>query len=302
MTIRNTVSNHIKRIEFCGSICSDDSIIVSDTPYSYNLNISESENIEILFSSGTPFETSLNINVSVADDCCVYLLEKYENHDSGRRVVFHYNIGKNSKLIHGKLVLSNNSEDSLVYEVSQSSCSEYDMFSLFLDRRSIHDTVNVHLHGENSVCNLKSVAFLHDDSSVTAQHSVIHEAPDGYSSQYFKAALDNKSKCDFRGNIIVQRNASGTDGKQLCKTLLLSDDAQMNVIPQLEIMNDNVKCSHGNAIGSLDENAIFYLCSRGLSVPDAKKLLLEGFIREIIDEIPSPEWRDSFISEIWSMK
>ncbi|MCL2473982.1 MAG: SufD family Fe-S cluster assembly protein [Alphaproteobacteria bacterium] len=257
-------------------------ILVSDS--SYNLNISESGYTELLFSEGVP--SDININVSITDGCRVHLLEKY---DAECRVVFRYNIGKNARLVHGRLAAAHN---NLVYDIFQDSDSSYDMYSLY--KSSVHDTVNVHLSGEDSVCNLKSVAFLHDDSSVIAKHSVIHEAKDCTSSQYFKTVLDDNTRCDFRGNIIVQRDASGTDGKQLCKTLMLSDDAKMNAVPKLEIMNDNVKCSHGNTIGSLDENAVFYLCSRGLSAYEAKKLLIDGFVREIIDDIPDAEWKEHF--------
>jgi len=230
-----------------------------------SINISESGKHEILLAKESV--------VSVGEGLSVQILEKNEAH---KNFSVKYYIGKNAKVIHGRIMNSDNH-----CEIYQNENSSYELFSLY--KSSSNDTLNVHLTGKDSVCDIKSVAFLDKNSSVNAKHTVFHEIDNCKSSQLFKAVLNGKSKSEFRGNIIVQKNAYQTEGTQLCKTLLLSDESQMNAVPELSIMNDDVKCSHGNAIGSLDENAIFYLCSRGLSETEAKELLIDGFVREIID-------------------
>jgi Fe-S cluster assembly protein SufD len=96
----------------------------------------------------------------------------------------------------------------------------------------------------------------------------------------------------FQGKITVEKGAQKTDAQQLCRTLLLSDQAEMDAKPELKIYADDVKCSHGAAIGALDENMLFYLRARGLDEKAARALLVRGFINETIDEIQMPEWRD----------
>ena len=92
----------------------------------------------------------------------------------------------------------------------------------------------------------------------------------------------------FSGRIIVAEGAQKTDAKQTNANLLLSDDAQVNTMPQLEIYADDVKCSHGATVGELDKNALFYLQSRGIGAEEARGLLIEGFVAELFDDVEHP--------------
>ena len=112
-----------------------------------------------------------------------------------------------------------------------------------------------------------------------------HYSPNCSSSQNFKNILYGNSSGIFNGKTVVHQNAQKTDSKQSNKNLILSNNALMNSNPQLEIYADDVKCSHGSTTGALDEDAIFYLRSRGLSLINAQKLLLEGFAVELFDVI-----------------
>lgn len=98
----------------------------------------------------------------------------------------------------------------------------------------------------------------------------------------------------FQGKIHVHKEAQKTDGYQLSKNLLLSNLAEMDVKPELEIYADDVKCSHGTTTGELDETPLFYLMSRGISKEDARRLLLEAFMSEIFDKISNEEVRTLF--------
>ncbi|MEO8573522.1 MAG: Fe-S cluster assembly protein SufD, partial [Pyrinomonadaceae bacterium] len=117
-------------------------------------------------------------------------------------------------------------------------------------------------------------------------HSVIdHTVPNCTSHQNYKGVLNDKSRAVFNGKVFVRENAHGTDAQQSNKNLLLSNEARVDTKPQLEIFNDDVKCSHGATVGQLEEEELFYLLTRGLPENLARNLLTYGFAEEIINKI-----------------
>ena len=104
-----------------------------------------------------------------------------------------------------------------------------------------------------------------------------------------KGVINDQSKAVYQGKIYVDSIAQKTDGYQLSKAILLNDKTEFNAKPELEIYADDVKCSHGSASGSLNENSIFYLRSRGLSYQEAKNLLIKGFLLDVIEKITDDE-------------
>jgi Fe-S cluster assembly protein SufD len=117
-------------------------------------------------------------------------------------------------------------------------------------------------------------------------HSVIdHIVPHCTSHQSYKGVMNDKSRAVFNGKVFVRENAFGTDAQQSNKNLLLSNDARVDTKPQLEIFNDDVKCTHGATVGQLEEEELFYLLTRGLPETLAKNLLTYGFAEEIINKI-----------------
>lgn len=117
-------------------------------------------------------------------------------------------------------------------------------------------------------------------------HSIIdHTVPNCTSHQTYKGVLDGNSRGVFNGKVFVRENAHGTDAQQSNKNLLLSNDARVDTKPQLEIFNDDVKCSHGATVGQLEEEELFYLLTRGLPEPLARNLLTYGFAEAIISKI-----------------
>ena len=109
------------------------------------------------------------------------------------------------------------------------------------------------------------------------------------SYQLIKSVINDNSKSVYQGKIYVDSKAQKTDGYQLSKALLLNEQAEFNAKPELEIYADDVKCSHGSASGSLDEDSIFYLMSRGLDQKTAKELLISGFLLDVIEKITDEE-------------
>ena len=119
-----------------------------------------------------------------------------------------------------------------------------------------------------------------------------HNEENCRSYQLIKNALNEKSKGVYQGKIFVDQKAQKTDGYQLSRALLLSDESEFNAKPELEIYADDVKCSHGSTSGNIDEDSIFYLMSRGLSYHQSRQLLINGFLQEVIEKISVSEIKE----------
>lgn len=146
----------------------------------------------------------------------------------------------------------------------------------------------------NAALNLSGVHFLREKSEVHTQTHVEHIGENATSFQKFKTVLEGRSVAHFNGKIYVHKEAQGTQAYQINKSLLLSDQARVFSQPRLEIFADDVKASHGATVGQLTEEELFYLLSRGLSAQTAKKLLLDGFCKEILDLVPSALIKEKF--------
>tara|TARA_Y100000590_G_scaffold453612_1_gene598991 strand:+ start:770 stop:2017 length:1248 start_codon:yes stop_codon:yes gene_type:complete len=144
------------------------------------------------------------------------------------------------------------------------------------------------LLGENINCNILSGLFLNKNEHQEIKTRVNHLFPNCKSFQRIKNVLSSESKGIFQGKIYVKDIAQKTDAYQLSKALLLNDKAEFNSKPELEIYADDVKCSHGSTSGSIDENSLHYLMTRGLSREDSIKLLIKGFLSDIVEFIKSP--------------
>lgn len=140
------------------------------------------------------------------------------------------------------------------------------------------------LLGERAHAGLHTVQLVRDDLHSDSTTRFIHDTVEATSQQHCRMILDDRARGVFQGKTIVARDAQKTDGQQLNKNLLLSRTAQVNTKPELEIYADDVKCSHGATTGELDANALFYLKSRGIEEATARRLLVEAFADEAIEE------------------
>ncbi len=127
---------------------------------------------------------------------------------------------------------------------------------------------------------------------------VTHRAVGGNSRQVFKGVLDEQAKGIFQGKVLVERDAQKTDAHQLSKALLLSDRAEMDGKPELEIYADDVKCGHGCTVGDIDEKALFYLRARGIDEETARALLIEAFLAEVMEQIAVGPVREAFAAVV----
>ena len=123
---------------------------------------------------------------------------------------------------------------------------------------------------------------------------VRHEQPSGMSRQVWRSVADDSATCSVAARVEVARAAQKTDGEQSLKGLLLARGATINAKPELEIFADDVKCAHGATVGELDRNALFYLASRGIPLPEAKALLTQAFVADAIDRIGEEAVREAF--------
>jgi Fe-S cluster assembly protein SufD len=153
-----------------------------------------------------------------------------------------------------------------------------------------NDAVAV-LAGEGANVDLDG-CYLVDGTSMVDNHTTIdHATPNCTSHELYKGILDGKAKAVFNGRIIVRLDAQKTDSKQTNRALLLSDEATINSNPQLEIFADDVKCTHGAAVGQLDDDAMFYLRARGLSEKQARDMLIHAYVGEVLERISIPALR-----------
>lgn len=160
--------------------------------------------------------------------------------------------------------------------------------------------IRTKLDGEHLEAVLNGL-YLTRGTQLADHHMVVeHAQPACASHEYFNGILDGRSKAVFHGRILVRPCAQKTDAKQTNKNLLLSDDAVVNTKPQLEIYADDVKCTHGATIGQMNEESIFYLRSRGISLASARRILMHAFAGEIVDRIQHPALRDELDRLVWN--
>ena len=149
--------------------------------------------------------------------------------------------------------------------------------------------INTNLKEKYSSAFINGILNLDKNNHHEIKTNINHLAENTKSYQLIKSVLNDKSTGVYQGKIFVNDQAQKTDGYQLSKALLLNENTEFNGKPELEIYADDVKCSHGSTSGNLDENSIFYLMSRGLNYDQAKKLLIDGFINDVIEKITNIE-------------
>jgi Fe-S cluster assembly protein SufD len=170
-------------------------------------------------------------------------------------------------------------------QVSLAARADFISHSATLGGKLTRNDLNVSLDGEAAHATLNGLVILDGDQHCDNHTLLRHEKPNCPSHELYKHVLEGKSSAVFRGKIFVQQDAQKTDSKQTSKSLLLSDDANMNSQPALEIYADDVKCTHGSTTGPVDEAMIFYLRTRGVSLEAARHLLTYAFAADVTRRI-----------------
>jgi len=164
----------------------------------------------------------------------------------------------------------------------------YDNFTLNAGGRLVRNEIHVALRGPKAACHMNGAQLVAEGQHADTTTFLDHAAPDCASRQTYKTVLAGRSRGVFQGKILVRQAAQRTDGYQMNQALLLSDDAEINAKPQLEIYADDVKCSHGATVGALDEAQLFYLRARGIPGATARAMLVEAFLTEAIEGVTDP--------------
>ncbi|MGF1609460.1 MAG: Fe-S cluster assembly protein SufD [Kiloniellales bacterium] len=174
----------------------------------------------------------------------------------------------------------------------------YDAFGLSIGGRLSRNESTVRLVGPGASCRVNGAYLMRDRQHCDNTTVIEHMAPHTTCREVFKGVLDDQARAVFQGRIVVHRDAQQTDGHQLSKALLLSDGAEIDAKPELEIYADDVKCSHGATAGELDHDALFYLQTRGIPEPAARRLLVQAFLAEALEEIAAEQIRVALLAKI----
>lgn len=170
--------------------------------------------------------------------------------------------------------------------------------SVYLNGLFSRNNLNVTLNGERCEANLDGFYYSTGKNFIDNHTFVDHAKPNSYSNEFYKGIVNGESEAVFNGRILVRQDSQKTNAYQSNKNILLTKTGSMNTKPELEIYADDVKCSHGATIGSLDQTSMFYMRARGLDEPTAKALLLNAFAAEIINRIKLPELKDYILTQI----
>lgn len=195
-------------------------------------------------------------------------------------------VAENASYEHYKLENTHNRNTNLsTLLIEQQASSNVLANVITLHNGITRNNIEIALEGEHCETLLCGMVVSDKNQQVDNFTSVLHNKPNCHSNELFKYIVDDSSLCGFTGKLVVAKDAQKTLAYQTNKNLLLNNDARIRTKPQLEIYADDVKCSHGATIGQLDENAMFYLRSRGISAHEARLLLMFAFAADVIENI-----------------
>ena len=200
--------------------------------------------------------------------------------------VFEITVAEGATLTHGRML----QEEATVFHLSTiyatiAAGGTYDNFTVAAGPRLTRNEIHAALTGPKAACHMNGAQMASDGQHVDTTTSLDHAAPDCASRQTYKTVLAGRSRGVFQGKIHVHQVAQKTDGYQMNQALLLSEEAEIDSKPQLEIYADDVKCSHGATVGALDADSLFYLRSRGIPESQAKAMLVEAFLHEAVETV-----------------
>ena len=246
--------------------------------------------IEILFFSTTVNGFSQYRNqISIGENSEVKFIERLQNLNNSASFVNHFtqiNCAKNTKVEYNK-IQNNTAESQLidtmnVYQEQDSTCN---INTLIFGGSFIRNNLNFEQNGSNCESNMNGVSILNNNQLADNHTFVDHKSAHCRSNEMYKGVYLDNSKGVFNGKIMVRPDAQKIDAFQSNNNLLLSDTSSIDSKPQLEIYADDVKCSHGCTIGQLDDDALFYMRSRGIGIEEAKAVLTYAFASEAIENI-----------------
>ncbi len=247
---------------------------------------------------------NLRLDFELGENSCLKLIDYFANTKTKNfiNIFYNFNLEKDSILKNYKIdkFINNNLKYSF-NNIEQGNNSISETFILSAGSDYFKNEINCNLNGEYSSAFINGIFSLKENQQHEIRTSINHLVENTKSYQLIKSVLGKNSKSAYQGRIFVNSKAQKTDGYQLSKAILLDETSEFNAKPELEIYADDVKCSHGSASGSLDENSIFYLMSRGLNYQQSKELLINGFLMDVVEKITDVEIKN-LITNIIGLK
>jgi Fe-S cluster assembly protein SufD len=239
---------------------------------------------------GRPFMTHPRVIVRLGENSQASVVETFVGRDDMwyfTNVVTEVVLGENARLEHYRLQYEGNGGHHIsAIHVRAERDARYASHSISLGGALVRNDLVAVLDGEGVDCTLNGL-YAADAERLVDNHTTIdHARPHCGSREMYRGILADRARGVFNGKIIVRPDAQKTDAKQTNRALLLSEDARINTKPQLEIFANDVKCTHGAAVGQLDEEALFYLRSRGLGEGAARRLLTHAFAADVLSRMP----------------
>ncbi len=246
--------------------------------------------IELLFVSGGGNTVSFPRNLIVAgENSQVRIIESYVGLDDSAyftNSVSEVVAEQNAVVDHYKIQREGlNAFHFSNFGVRQQRSSNFSTHSILIGGRLVRNDISSLLNDEDGECTINGLYMPCGEQHIDNHTFIDHAKPHCRSHELYKGILDDSASGVFNGRIMVREDAQKTDAVQANHSLLLNKKAKINTRPQLEIFADDVKCTHGATIGELDDNAIFYLRSRGIPEEQARALIISAFVTEVVDEM-----------------
>ena len=235
---------------------------------------------------------NLRLDFELQDDSCLRLIDLFNDTSEKNflNIFYNFNLKEDAILKNYKVdKLENKNIKYSFNNIVQNKNTISETFILSSGSNFFKSEINCNLKGEHSSAFVNGIFSLDKNKHHEIRTTINHLSENTKSYQLIKSVLEDSSKAVYQGKIYVNSVAQKTDGYQLSKAILLNKDSEFNAKPELEIYADDVKCSHGSASGSLDEDSIFYLMSRGLNYNQARELLINGFLLDVVEKITDSE-------------
>ena len=235
---------------------------------------------------------NLRLDFELEENSCLRVIDFFNDsvEKNFSNILYNFRLMKDSILKNYKIDKSKNNNLKYSFNnIEQDNNSVSETFILSAGSDYFKNEINCNLNGEYSSAFINGAFSLMESQQHEIRTIINHLVENTKSYQLIKSVLGKYSKSAYQGKIFVDSKAQKTDGYQLSKAILLDETSEFNAKPELEIYADDVKCSHGSASGSLNEDSIFYLMSRGLNYQQSKELLINGFLLDVVEKITDSE-------------
>ena len=271
-------------------------------------NASEAiKKLEITRNVETPFvidasldsQTNWDIEVQPEKTVVIVLKTDFKNTEAKTDVNLNIRLNKKSEVKFATFVSNGDKgirNENISIQLQEESDFQGAFLTTYCQTSSIKATAD--FKHNNAQCELGGLTVIGGESVAITDTVMNHHLPENTSRQLFKNIVNDKAEATYSGLVFVEKNAMKTDSEQSNTNILLSDHAKSIAKPQLQINNDDVIAAHGSTTGQLDETALFYLQSRGVSLADARRTLLYGFAEDLLDRVDNEEVSDWLEKEI----